>query len=153
MVSFERITECLEKPELDDRSYRDIRLANKLEVLLVHDPATDKASAAMNVNVGSFSDPADMPGMAHLVGRLLSMGSEKAGFFSQFTDVHLTNPHSAAGTSIRTKTTIGSILLLTPARGKPTRRQPKPTTFSKFRPIDRMDCLTPMAPSMERRRL
>lgn len=77
MGSIERITERLEKPELDDRSYRVVRLANKLEALLVHDPDTDKASAAVNVNVGNFSDADDMPGMAHAVEHLLFMGTEK----------------------------------------------------------------------------
>ncbi|KAE8167024.1 Metalloenzyme, LuxS/M16 peptidase-like protein [Aspergillus tamarii] len=77
MASIERITEQLDKPELDDRSYRVIRLPNKLEALLVHDPDTDKASAAVNVNVGNFSDADDMPGMAHAVEHLLFMGTEK----------------------------------------------------------------------------
>ena len=63
----ERVTDQLEKPSLDDRTYRVIRLPNKLEVLLVHDPDTDKASAAMDVHVGAFSDEEDMPGMAHAV--------------------------------------------------------------------------------------
>jgi len=61
------ITEALEKPLLDDRSYRVIQLANEMEVLLVHDPKADKASASMDVNVGNFSDEVDMPGMAHAV--------------------------------------------------------------------------------------
>lgn len=65
--SVERVTDKLETPSLDDRSYRVIRLSNQLEVLLVHDAETDKASAAMDVNVGSFSDEDDMPGMAHAV--------------------------------------------------------------------------------------
>ena len=73
----ERICEKLETPALDDRSYRVVRLPNKLEALLVHDPDTDKASAAVNVNVGSFSDADDMPGMAHAVEHLLFMGTEK----------------------------------------------------------------------------
>ena len=63
----ERLTDRLETPSLDDRSYRVIRLPNQLEVLLVHDADTDKASAAMDVNVGNFSDEAEMPGMAHAV--------------------------------------------------------------------------------------
>ena len=74
----ERICEKLETPALDDRAYRVIRLPNKLEALLVHDKDTDKASAAVNVNVGSFSDADDMPGMAHAVEHLLFMGTEKA---------------------------------------------------------------------------
>ena len=63
----DRITDKLETPSLDDRSYRVVRLANQLECLLVHDPETDKASAALDVNVGNFSDEDDMPGMAHAV--------------------------------------------------------------------------------------
>lgn len=79
MASIERVTENLEAPELDNRSYRVIRLPNKLEALLVHDPDTDKASASVNVNVGSFSDPDDMPGTAHAVEHFLFMGTEKVG--------------------------------------------------------------------------
>ncbi len=77
MAPIERITDKLETSSLDDRSYRVIRLPNKLEALLVHDPETDKASASVNVNVGSFSDADDMPGMAHAVEHLLFMGTEK----------------------------------------------------------------------------
>ena len=63
----ERLTDRLETPSLDDRSYRVVRLPNQLEVLLVHDADTDKASAAMDVNVGNFSDEEDLPGTAHAV--------------------------------------------------------------------------------------
>lgn len=73
----ERITDTLETPSLDDRSYRVIKLPNQLEVLLVHDPETDKASAAMDVNVGSFSDNEDMPGLAHSLEHMLFMGTKK----------------------------------------------------------------------------
>jgi len=51
----------LEKPDLDDREYRVIQLANKLEALIVSDKETDKASASLAVNVGSFSDSEDLP--------------------------------------------------------------------------------------------
>ena len=73
----ERLADRLEKPLLDNRSYRVIKLPNQLEALLIHDPDTDKASAAMDVDVGAFSDPEDMPGMAHAVEHLLFMGTEK----------------------------------------------------------------------------
>jgi hypothetical protein len=63
----ERLTDRLETTSLDDRSYRVVRLPNQLEVLLVHDGETDKASAAMDVNVGNFSDEDDFSGMAHAV--------------------------------------------------------------------------------------
>lgn len=71
----ERVTDQLEVPSLDDRSYRVIRLPNQLEALLVHDPETDKASAALDVNVGNFSDEDDMPGMAHAVEHVSSQKS------------------------------------------------------------------------------
>lgn len=77
MSPAKRIADRLEKPETDDREYRVVELANKLEALLVHDNKTDKASAALNVNVGNFSDEEDMPGMAHAVEHALFMGTKK----------------------------------------------------------------------------
>ncbi|KAK7575083.1 hypothetical protein V3481_017048 [Fusarium oxysporum f. sp. vasinfectum] len=71
------VSDSLEKPSLDDRHYRVIRLGNELEALLVHDPETDKASAALDVNVGNFSDESDIPGIAHAVEHLLFMGTKK----------------------------------------------------------------------------
>jgi insulysin len=51
----------LEKSDNDDRDYRLIKLAsNELQVLLVHDKSTDKASAALDVHVGHISDPVRM---------------------------------------------------------------------------------------------
>ena len=97
MAPIERVTDKLEVPALDDRSYRVIRLPNKLEALIVHDPETDKASAAVNVNVGSFSDADDMPGMAHAVEHLLFMGTEKVLSFP------LCNGDSLNVSSIRKK--------------------------------------------------
>ena len=47
----------LERPDSDDREYRLVRLANQLEVLLISDPETDRASAALDVHVGNLSDP------------------------------------------------------------------------------------------------
>jgi insulysin len=73
----EILASALEKPLLDTREYRVIKLPNDLEALLIHDADSDKAAAAMDVNVGSFSDPEDMPGMAHAVEHLLFMGTEK----------------------------------------------------------------------------
>ncbi|CAK7218316.1 hypothetical protein SEUCBS140593_003506 [Sporothrix eucalyptigena] len=71
------VTESLDKPSLDTRSYRVIELANGLEALLVHDAETDKASASLDVGVGNFSDDNDMPGTAHAVEHLLFMGTKK----------------------------------------------------------------------------
>ena len=74
------VTEDMEKPSLDDRSYRVIRLDNQLEALLIHDPETDKGSASLDVNVGNFSDPDDLPGLAHAVEHLLFMGTKKVNY-------------------------------------------------------------------------
>ncbi len=94
MTQVYRVTDDLEKPALDDRSYRVITLPNKLEVLLVHDPDTDKASASLNVNVGSFSDEDDMPGMAHAVEHALFMGTKKVRRLLHFK-VYITSSTAA----------------------------------------------------------
>ncbi|KAJ5134922.1 Peptidase M16 core [Penicillium atrosanguineum] len=107
MTQIERLTERLEKPELDDRSYRVIRLPNKLEALLVHDPDTDKASAAVNVNVGNFSDEDDMPGMAHAVEHLLFMAahSGSSNAYTAATETNYFFEVSATGDSSAPKST------------------------------------------------
>lgn len=79
--------EDLERPALDDRSYRIITLSNQLEAILIHDPETDKASAALDVNVGSFSDWEDLPGIAHAVEHLLFMGTDKVRLSFMFKDM------------------------------------------------------------------
>ncbi|KAF2673613.1 LuxS/MPP-like metallohydrolase [Microthyrium microscopicum] len=100
VVSAARVTDSLEKPALDDRSYRVILLPNQLEVLLIHDPKTDKASAALDVNVGSYSDAEDMPGLAHAVEHMLFMGTEKfpsENEYNQYLSTH--NGYSNAFTA------------------------------------------------------
>ncbi|WFD32379.1 insulysin [Malassezia sp. CBS 17886] len=77
VVAYEELDRPMEKPLLDTRTYRLVRLANDLEALIVSDPETDKASAAMDVRVGHLSDPEDMPGMAHFCEHLLFMGTKK----------------------------------------------------------------------------
>lgn len=54
---YEIYTHALEKPANDEREYRLIKLTNELEVLLISDPETDRASAALDVHVGSLCDP------------------------------------------------------------------------------------------------
>ncbi|XP_042513983.1 insulin-degrading enzyme-like 1, peroxisomal [Macadamia integrifolia] len=65
------------KPRTDKREYRRIVLPNRLEVLLISDPETDKAAASMNVSVGSFSDPDCLEGLAHFLEHMLFYASEK----------------------------------------------------------------------------
>ena len=67
----------IEKPEMDTRSYRWLRLSNEMQVLLVHDAECDNASAAMEVGIGSASDPESIPGLAHFLEHMLFLGTEK----------------------------------------------------------------------------
>ena len=102
--------EAIEKPDLDERKYRHLRLNNKLQIMLVSDPAcgmrgrhnpvphlpcpqvspnltrrlphrvrgaSDYAAAAMDVSVGSASDPDELPGLAHFLEHMLFLGTEK----------------------------------------------------------------------------
>jgi insulysin len=50
-------TKPLEKPAKDNREYRLLKLDNELQVLIISDPETDRASASLDVHVGSLSDP------------------------------------------------------------------------------------------------
>ncbi|KAI8223509.1 insulin-degrading enzyme [Colletotrichum sp. SAR 10_96] len=91
----ELVTKSLEKPLNDKRTYRVIRLSNKLEALLVHDPETDKASAALDVNVGNFSDEEDMPGTAHAVEHLLFIGTKKFPIENEYSQYLAINSGSS----------------------------------------------------------
>lgn len=71
------ISSQIETAVTDHRAYRLIRLDNELEVLLISDPNTEKAGCALDVHVGYFSDPNDVPGLAHFLEHLLFMGTEK----------------------------------------------------------------------------
>eukprot|EP00177_Eucheuma_denticulatum_P003195 GFKZ01005765.1.p1 GENE.GFKZ01005765.1~~GFKZ01005765.1.p1 ORF type:complete len:989 (+),score=151.19 GFKZ01005765.1:159-3125(+) len=67
----------LEVSPLDQRTYRAATLSNDLSVLLISDHGSDKAAAAMNVAVGHFSDPPEIPGLAHFCEHMLFLGTEK----------------------------------------------------------------------------
>ena len=67
----------LRKSPNDAREYRYLVLANKLRVLLVSDPDTDNAAAALSVYRGSFHEPETRPGLAHFLEHMLFIGTEK----------------------------------------------------------------------------
>ena len=95
----------VETSEQDDRSYRYLEMPNSLRVLLISDPETDKAAAAMDVKVGTYSDPEKVQGLAHFLEHMLFLGTEKypdensysaflsanAGHSNAFTDTEDTN--------------------------------------------------------------
>ncbi|KAG2422783.1 hypothetical protein HXX76_015803 [Chlamydomonas incerta] len=78
-------TAKLVKPANDDMEYRYLRLPNALRVLLISDPTADKAGAAMDVCVGSLSDPAAFPGLAHFTEHMLFYSSAKYPVEDEYT--------------------------------------------------------------------
>lgn len=75
------------KSENDKREYKYLILNNKLRLLLISDPTTEKSAASVNVNVGHSSDPDSVAGIAHFCEHMLFLGTEKYPVedeFSQF---------------------------------------------------------------------
>ena len=61
----------------DPRSYETMELDNGLKVVLISDPATDKAAASLDVYIGSGSDPEGREGLSHFLEHMLFLGTEK----------------------------------------------------------------------------
>ena len=83
--------EAIIKSSLDERKYQSLVLPNKLKVLLVSDPDSDKAAAAMDVYVGSASNPEDRQGLAHFLEHMLFLGTKKypkAGEYQEYINAH-----------------------------------------------------------------
>ena len=62
-----------------------------MKVLLISDPNLNKSAAAMDVGVGSFSDPIEHQGIAHFLEHMLFMGTEKypeVDEYNQFLNKH-----------------------------------------------------------------
>lgn len=59
------------KPDSDRRTYRYIKLENGMSVMCISDPETDKAAAACQVDVGSWHEPKEIPGLAHFLGMFI----------------------------------------------------------------------------------
>ncbi len=75
----------------DQREYRHVRLDNKLDVLLISDPTTDKAAASLDVYIGSYQNPADRAGLAHFLEHMLFLGTERypdPGEYQRFISEH-----------------------------------------------------------------
>ena len=70
----------------DDRQMRHFMLPNGLPVLIISDPDTDKAAAALDVNVGSGEDPKDRAGLAHFLEHMLFLGTKKYPEADQYQD-------------------------------------------------------------------
>ncbi|EGV62059.1 metalloprotease [Yamadazyma tenuis] len=100
-MSYEVLADNIEKPLVDDREYKFIKLSNELKVLLIHDPQTDKSAAGLDVFVGSYKDKDfEIPGLAHFCEHLLFMGTKKYPSENEYAS-YLSNHggHSNAFTS------------------------------------------------------
>eukprot|EP00434_Breviolum_minutum_P019008 symbB.v1.2.016757.t1/scaffold1279.1/size127165/6 len=74
----------LQKAKGDVRTYQHTLLENGLRVVNIFDPNTTQAAVAVAVTVGSFSDPEEFDGLAHLLEHSMFLGSknfpERSGF-------------------------------------------------------------------------
>lgn len=78
-------------PQTDNRDVRYLRLDNDMQIVLISDPAVDKAAASLDVNIGSRQDPDDRQGLAHFLEHMLFLGTEKypdAGEYQAFISSH-----------------------------------------------------------------
>lgn len=79
------------KSPADDREYRLLTLDNNMQVLLISDPDTPKAAAALDVLVGSGDNPDGRAGLAHFLEHMLFLGTDKypdAAEYEQFITEH-----------------------------------------------------------------
>ena len=79
------------KPPHDTREYKSVVLPNKMKLVLISDPTTDKSGASMIVNVGSYHDPEEYLGLAHFLEHMLFMGTEKypdENYFMEYLNKH-----------------------------------------------------------------
>ena len=116
--SFPDITKSAE----DGRNYKGLELKNGLkvafkfiflfelhtsyillQVLLVSDPSTDKAAAAMDVHIGHMSDPSNLPGLAHFCEHMLFLGWSK--WLSKLVIAHLNQAQRSSRTRMNTAST------------------------------------------------
>ncbi|XP_068423658.1 insulin-degrading enzyme isoform X4 [Clinocottus analis] len=84
------IGDIIRSPE-DKRVYRGLEFTNGLKAMLISDPTTDKSSAALDVQIGSLSDPANISGLAHFCEHMLFLGTKKypkENEYSQFLSEH-----------------------------------------------------------------
>nr|VFK11042.1 MAG: Secreted Zn-dependent peptidases, insulinase-like [Candidatus Kentron sp. LPFa]VFK27379.1 MAG: Secreted Zn-dependent peptidases, insulinase-like [Candidatus Kentron sp. LPFa] len=61
----------------DTRQYAAFALPNRLKVLVISDPETDKAACALDVFVGSNANPDNRPGLAHFLEHMLFLGTRE----------------------------------------------------------------------------
>ncbi|XP_005991607.1 insulin-degrading enzyme isoform X2 [Latimeria chalumnae] len=79
------------KSHEDKREYRGLEFTNGIKAVLISDPTSDKSSAALDVHIGSLSDPVNIAGLAHFCEHMLFLGTKKypkENEYSQFLSEH-----------------------------------------------------------------
>lgn len=72
-------------PALAKQKQLKIRLPNGLEAYLVSDPELHESAAVLTVQVGSWDEPLESPGMAHFLEHLLFLGTKKYPDENEYT--------------------------------------------------------------------
>ncbi len=73
----DKATLLLLSPSFAERRVAKIQLDNGLKAYLVSDPGAEESAASLTVEVGSWHDPVEYPGMAHFLEHMLFMGTAK----------------------------------------------------------------------------
>ncbi|TGD74117.1 peptidase M16 [Mangrovimicrobium sediminis] len=75
----------------DARDYRLLTLDNQLQVLLISDPNSPTAAAALDIDAGSGDNPPGRDGLAHFLEHMLFLGTDKypdPAAYEQFVTEH-----------------------------------------------------------------
>lgn len=97
---YARPAEAIIQSPHDQRQYEYVVLPNELRVLLISDAKTDRAAAALEVGIGSSSDPDQHLGLAHFLEHMLFLGTKKypqAGEYQDFITAHGGNHNAFTG--------------------------------------------------------
>lgn len=84
-------TTTIQKSPNDKREYQYLELNNGMKIVLISDKDSEKASAVLQVNLGSFSDPEKFAGLAHFLEHMLFLGTKKypeADAYQKFIEKH-----------------------------------------------------------------
>ena len=73
-------------PASEEYQFKGVTLENGMQIFLVSDPAAVLAGVAIEVKVGSYSDPDYMPGLAHFIEHTIVMGSKNYPGTNDFYD-------------------------------------------------------------------
>ncbi|MEX1013149.1 MAG: insulinase family protein [Waddliaceae bacterium] len=72
----DRATTPILTPYFQKIQSKKIRLNNGLEAYIISNPKAKQSGAALSVKVGSWSDPKEIPGMAHFLEHMLFLGTK-----------------------------------------------------------------------------